>query len=103
VLALGETARSMGFRRLLYTEFDPSGRDRVLNAAMLERLAAATGLRVTVSGGVTTLEGLRAVEAIEKSGVDSVILRRAIYENSFSCQAIWRLAEAGGYPFTAKV
>jgi phosphoribosylformimino-5-aminoimidazole carboxamide ribotide isomerase len=102
-LALGAVAKAMGFRRLLYTGFDPAGRARVLDAPLLARLAGATGLRVTVSGGVTTLEELRAVEVLEKSGVDSVVLRRAIYGNRFSCQAIWRLAEAGDYPFTAKV
>ena len=102
-LALGATAKAMGFRRLLYTGFDPAGGTRILDADMLGRLATATGLRVTVSGGVTTLAGLRAVEALAKSGVDSVILRRAIYENSFSCQAIWRIAEAGRYPYTARV
>jgi phosphoribosylformimino-5-aminoimidazole carboxamide ribotide isomerase len=102
-LALGQAARTMGFRRLLYTEHDPSGGARVLNAALLEKLARSTGLRVTVSGGVVSLEDLRSVEALEKAGVDSVILRRAIYENKFSCQAVWRLAEAAGYPYTAKV
>ena len=102
-LVLGAAARSMGCRRLLYTELDPTGADRILNAGMLGRLALSTGLRVTVSGGVTSLESLRAVEALEPSGVDSVILRRAIYENRFSCQAIWRAAETGGYPYTAKV
>lgn len=102
-LVLGAAARAMGCRRLLYTGLDPSGRERILDAPMLERLAGSTGLRVTVSGGVTSLEELRAVEAIEKAGVDSVILRRAIYGNRFSCQAIWRAAEAGNYPYTAKV
>lgn len=102
-LALGAVARSMGFRRLLYTEYDAEGNARILNPPMLERLARSTGLRVTVSGGVVSLADLRAVEALEAAGVDSVILRRAIYGNAFACQSIWRLAEAGGYPYTAKV
>jgi phosphoribosylformimino-5-aminoimidazole carboxamide ribotide isomerase len=102
-LSVGAAARSMGFRRLLYTALDASGAARILDAPMLERLARSTGLRVTVSGGVRTLEELRSVEALENLGVDSVILRRALYENRFSCQAIWRLAESGDYPYTAKV
>ncbi len=102
-VAIGAIAKQMGFRRLLYTELDPTGGSRVLNTGMLKRLALSTGLRVTVSGGVLSLEDLRSVEALLPAGVDSVILRRAIYENKFSCQAIWRLAETGGYPFTAKV
>ena len=102
-VSIGATAKKMGFRRLLYTELDPAGGVRILNARMLDALARSTGLRITVSGGVISLDDLRAVEALEPAGVDSVILRRAIYENKFSCQAIWRLAETGGYPFTAKV
>jgi phosphoribosylformimino-5-aminoimidazole carboxamide ribotide isomerase len=102
-VAIGMKAREMGFRRLLYTEFDPADGSRIMNPVMLDRLARSTGLRVTVSGGVVSLEALLAARALEAAGVDSVILRRAIYENKFSCQAIWRLAEAGDYPFTAKV
>jgi len=73
------------------------------NAGSRHRALLLSGLRVTVSGGVISLDDLRAVEALGPAGVDSVILRRAIYENRFSCQAIWRLAEKGRYPFTAKV
>lgn len=102
-LAVGTAAKAMGFRRLLYTELAPEGDRRIVNAGMLGRLAGSTGLRVTASGGLMSLDDLRAIEALEPAGVDSVILRRSLYENTFSCQAIWRMAEAAGYPFTAKV
>jgi phosphoribosylformimino-5-aminoimidazole carboxamide ribotide isomerase len=102
-VAQGAAAKSMGFRRLLYTELAPEGGERVVNTRMLERLGRATGLRVTASGGVASLDDLRAIEALEPAGVDSVILRKSLYENRFSCQAIWRTAEEGGYPYTAKV
>lgn len=97
------TAAAMGIRRILYTDLDAPGGTRILNPPMLERLARASGLRVTVSGGVISFDDLRTVQALEQAGVDSVILRRAIYENRFSCQAIWRMAERGDYPYTAKV
>lgn len=94
-------AAGLGFRRLLYTELDERG--HVLNPPMLERLAAGTGLRVTVSGGIRSFPDLMEVQKLEKAGVDSVILRKSIYENVFACQKLWRLAEEGDYPYTAKV
>lgn len=101
-LTIGAAAKAMGFRRLLYTELDASGA-RILNPRMLGRLAGTTGMRVTISGGVTSLAELRTAEALGTAGVDSVILRRAIYENRFSCQSTWRTAEEHGYPYTARV
>jgi len=102
-LSVGKTANSMGFRRLLYTELDESGTKHRLNTGLLGDLASSTGLRVTVSGGVVSFADLKSIQDLQPLGVDSVILRRSLYENKFSCQKIWRMAEAGDYPFTAKV
>jgi len=102
-VSLGMTAKKMGFRRILYTELDEAGTGHLLNTGMLGTLASSTGLRVTASGGVLSLADLKSLEELQPAGVDSVILRRSLYENNFSCQKIWRMAEAGGYPFTAKV
>jgi phosphoribosylformimino-5-aminoimidazole carboxamide ribotide isomerase len=33
------------------------------------------------------------LQTLERYGVDSVILGRPLYENSFPCQALWRLNE----------
>ncbi|HLB00410.1 MAG TPA: HisA/HisF-related TIM barrel protein, partial [Bacteroidota bacterium] len=102
-LSIGETAKRMGFRRILYTELDRTGTRHRLNPRLLARLAVSTGLRVTVSGGVVSFDDLRDIQNLQELGVDSVVLRSSLYENNFSCQKIWRLAESGGYPFTAKV
>jgi len=102
-LVLGMTAKKMGFRRLLYTELDEEGTGHRLNPSMLGGLASSTGMRVTVSGGVSSFDDLKEIEKLQDLGVDSVVLRKSLYENSFSCQKIWRMAESGGYPFTAKV
>lgn len=102
-VSIGQKAKTMGFRRLLYTELDESGTRHRLNIPLLAELASSTGLRVTVSGGVLSFTDLKSIQELLHLGVDSVVLRRSLYENNFSCQKIWRLAEAGGYPYTAKV
>jgi phosphoribosylformimino-5-aminoimidazole carboxamide ribotide isomerase len=53
-------------------------------------IAAATGLKVTASGGIGGYPDLKKVQELEPLGVDSVMISRAIYENKFPCQQIWR-------------
>lgn len=102
-VGIARTARRMGFRRILYTELDEAGTGHVLNTEMLRRIATESGLRVTVSGGITSFRDLQTVQELEPLGVDSIVLRKSLYENRFSCQKIWRMAESGNFPFTAKV
>jgi phosphoribosylformimino-5-aminoimidazole carboxamide ribotide isomerase len=75
----------------------------VVNLKVLRELAEKTGMRVTAAGGLTGLNDLLMIQELEKYGVDSVVIGRALYDNKFSCQRIWRRCEAGNYPYTAKV
>jgi phosphoribosylformimino-5-aminoimidazole carboxamide ribotide isomerase len=102
-LSVALNARALGFRRVVYTDIRLDGTLRGVNLPVLRQLAEKTGLRVTCSGGVAGLEDLLAVQELEPFGVDSVVIGRALYENRFSCQALWRRCEAGEYPYTAKV
>jgi phosphoribosylformimino-5-aminoimidazole carboxamide ribotide isomerase len=96
-------ARALGFRRLLYTEIRGDDTLRGLNLEVLRLICTQTGLRVTQSGGVTNLQELLSLQELEKAGVDSVVMGRALCENRFACQGLWRVCEAGNYPYTAKV
>jgi phosphoribosylformimino-5-aminoimidazole carboxamide ribotide isomerase len=103
-LAVALSAKQMGFRRLLYheavAEGSPCGPPEL---GEIRAVAEKSGLRVTVSGSVNGLEDLLKVQELEPSGIDSVIIGAPFYENRFSCQGLWRLCEAGDYPFTAKL
>lgn len=96
-------AKEMGFRRVVYT--DILGREslRGPNFTAIRSFAEQTGMRVTVAGGVSGLEDLLKLQEFEPLGVDSVVIGRALYENKFSCQKVWRLAEIGDYPYTARI
>jgi phosphoribosylformimino-5-aminoimidazole carboxamide ribotide isomerase len=96
-------AKEMGFRRLVYTDVRLDGTMRGVDPAVLRELGEKTGMRITVSGGIAGLEDLLKVQELEKYGVDSVVIGRALCENKFSCQGLWRQSEAGNYPYTAKV
>lgn len=102
-LSVALNAKAMGFRRMLYTEVRPDDTLRGINIKVLRDLAVNTGMRITSSGGLRGLDDLLAVSELESLGVDSVVIGRALYENRFSCQGLWRMCEAGDYPYTARV
>jgi phosphoribosylformimino-5-aminoimidazole carboxamide ribotide isomerase len=102
-LSVALNARVMGFRRIVYTDIRLDGTLRGVNLTVLRELAEKTSMRVTSAGGIAGLDDLLKVQDLERYGVDSVIIGRALCENKFSCQSIWRRCEAGNYPYTAKV
>jgi phosphoribosylformimino-5-aminoimidazole carboxamide ribonucleotide (ProFAR) isomerase len=58
-------------------------------------MAREAGLPITASGGVSVLEDLARVAALESLGVDEVIVGKALYEKRFTlAQAHEALARA---------
>lgn len=96
-------AKQLGFRRIVYTDIMREGTMVGPNFEAIKMLAEKTGMRVTASGGLGGLSDLLKLQELEPLGVDSVVIGRALYANKFSCQGLWRLCEAGNFPYTAKV
>jgi phosphoribosylformimino-5-aminoimidazole carboxamide ribotide isomerase len=92
-----ELARRMekkGVCRFVYSEIEPGKLTKWLNYDSLRELATQTGVRVTAEGGVQGYEDLIRLQELEKFGVDSAIVGKALYENRFACQRLWRMNEA---------
>jgi phosphoribosylformimino-5-aminoimidazole carboxamide ribotide isomerase len=102
-LTVALNAKAVGFSRLVYTDIHLDGTMHGVNIAMLRELAEHSGMRVTAAGGVGGLDDLLKIQELEPLGVDSVVIGRALYQNMFSCQALWRMCEARNYPYTARV
>lgn len=102
-VSIALNAKLMGFKRIVYTDILLDGMMRGPNFAAIRSLAETTGLRITASGGISNLDDLLKLQEMEPLGVDSAVIGRALYENRFACQELWRLCEAGDYPYTAKV
>jgi phosphoribosylformimino-5-aminoimidazole carboxamide ribotide isomerase len=96
-------AKAFGIKRVMYTDILRPPLPRTANIEAVSDLAKATGMRITVSGGINGLDDLLKLQELEPLGIDSVVIGNAFYENKFACQGIWRLCEAGDYPYTAKV
>jgi phosphoribosylformimino-5-aminoimidazole carboxamide ribotide isomerase len=102
-LSVALNARALGFRRIVYTDVTLHRNFGGVNLDALRQLAEATGLRITSAGGIRGVDDLLKVQELERYGVDSVIIGRALYENRFACQALWRMSEERRFPYTAKV
>lgn len=87
--------KDMGVERCIVTDVKKNGMMNGVNIELSKSIADKTGLKVTHSGGVSGYEDLKKLNELVSYGVDSVIIGRALYENKFSCQKIWRKAESG--------
>jgi phosphoribosylformimino-5-aminoimidazole carboxamide ribotide isomerase len=81
---LAQRVSALGVERIVYTDVS---RDGMLTGVNLEQtcaIARESGLRVTASGGVSSLADIRSLRDLSESGVDSVIVGKALYEGRFT-------------------
>ncbi len=89
-ISLALNMKKLGICRVVYTDISRDGMLVGPNYEAMKEMAVKTQLRVTASGGVSGYQDLIKLQELEKFGVDSVIVGKALYENKFPCQALWR-------------
>ncbi len=89
--------KKMGFERIIVTDVLRNGMAQGPNIPLSKRIAAISGCKVTHSGGIRNKDELMDIQSLVGEGIDSVIIGRAMYENRFPCQKLWRIAESGIY------
>lgn len=94
-LAYAKQLEDSGVKRVIVTDVTKNGMLKGANIELSKMIAQNTNLKVTHSGGVTNKQELVELDSLTTIGIDSVIVGRALYENKFSCQKIWRIAESG--------
>jgi phosphoribosylformimino-5-aminoimidazole carboxamide ribotide isomerase len=85
---------SLGGKRVIYSEKDWEGALSGEDITLVERVAAAAPVRLTMAGGIASPQHLWDLQERAPANVDSVVIGRALYENRFPCQLIWRSVEA---------
>jgi phosphoribosylformimino-5-aminoimidazole carboxamide ribotide isomerase len=77
---LARRVEAMGVKEIIYTDITRDGTLHGPDLAGLEQLLAATGLRVIMSGGISSREDLLALKAYA-GRVRGVIIGQALYSN----------------------
>jgi phosphoribosylformimino-5-aminoimidazole carboxamide ribotide isomerase len=81
---LARIVAKAGVERIIYTDVARDGMLRGLNIEQTLLLARESGLKVTASGGVSSLADLERLKHLASFGVDSVIVGKALYERRFT-------------------
>ena len=83
---LAQKVADMGVERIVYTDIARDGMLSGINLDATREIAEVSGLKVTASGGVATLDDIYAVKELEEFGVDSLIIGKALYEGAFTLE-----------------
>ncbi len=76
---LARRMQDAGASRIIYTDISRDGTEEGVNADATAALAEALEIPVIASGGVGSLDHIRALMPHEKSGIEGVIVGRALY------------------------
>lgn len=93
VIDLAKKFQDYGIEGVIYTDI---GRDGMLTGVNIEatvKLAQALTIPVIASGGITNLDDVRNLCAVEHEGIMGAITGRAIYEGTLNFQAAQSLAD----------
>ena len=80
--------KEAGVNVIIYTDVSRDGMMQGPNVAATRALIEATGMQVTGSGGVSSLDDLRALKA---AGCAGAILGKALYEGAFTLEDAMKL------------
>lgn len=88
---LAKRVADAGVDRIVYTDVTRDGTLTGVNVEQTCNIANESGLRVTASGGVSSLEDIKRLKDVSNCGVDSVIIGKALYEGRFTLQEALRV------------
>jgi phosphoribosylformimino-5-aminoimidazole carboxamide ribotide isomerase len=81
---LAARVKGWGVARLQYTDVMRDGTLMGPNVAGIEALAREVRMPITAAGGISILEDLTRLAALEPLGVDEVVVGKALYEKRFT-------------------
>lgn len=93
VIELAQQFEHDGVVSIVYTDIGRDGMLSGVNVEATEQLANALKIPVIASGGLTNLDDIRALCAVQSSGVEAAITGRAIYEGTIDFQEAQMLAD----------
>ena len=93
VLDLAIEVGDMGISTIIYTDIAKDGTLAGHNAEATADLARQAGISVIASGGVASLDDIRALKAHESDGIEGVVIGRALYTGALDLAEALKIAE----------
>ncbi|MFM2319950.1 MAG: 1-(5-phosphoribosyl)-5-[(5-phosphoribosylamino)methylideneamino]imidazole-4-carboxamide isomerase [Pseudomonadota bacterium] len=92
-IELAKQFEQAGVSAIIYTDIARDGMMTGVNVEETAKLAASISIPVIASGGVTNLDDIKALLAVENKGVMGTILGRSIYEGTIDLAEAQRLVD----------
>ncbi len=83
-VSFAREVEAAGAARIVYTDILSDGMMAGPNIEATGSVARAVRIPVTASGGISSLDDVRALRVIESSGIDEIIIGRALYLKRFT-------------------
>lgn len=93
VVELAKKIVAAGVKTIIYTDISKDGMLSGVDAKIFAELAKSSGAQIVASGGVKSIDDIRALKSVESAGVVGVIVGKAIYTGSLDLSAAIELAE----------
>lgn len=95
-LDFGRQMKELGMRIAIYTDVSRDGLLQGPNFSGTQRLAQQTGLQIIASGGVSSLDDIHRLSALETDGVVGAIIGKALYEGRIELSQAIAAVSGGG-------
>ncbi len=82
--ALARRFEDQGVSAIVYTDIGRDGMMQGVNVEATKSLAKSVNIPVIASGGVTDMEDIKKLNKVKDSGIEGVIIGRALYERTIS-------------------
>lgn len=92
-LDFAKYVESQGVKRIIYQDVTRVGNCTGPFLYRIKEIADNTNLKITSAGGIGCYADLKSLMNLKLASVDSVMISRALYENNFPCQFLWRNME----------
>ena len=81
---LAQRFEDQGVSAIVYTDINRDGMMQGINLEATRLLAESINIPVIASGGATDMEDIKQLNSVKDSGIEGVILGRALYERTIS-------------------
>jgi len=93
VIDMAQRFEEDGVESIIYTDISRDGMMQGVNVDATVKLAQAINIPVIASGGITNMDDIKALVAVEDEGIMGAITGRAIYEGTLDFEAAQKWAD----------
>lgn len=88
--------QDVGVKSFVYTDISRDGTLIGISISGVRKILEETGASIFYSGGISSMEDIKALKALEKQGLSGIIVGKALYEGKLNLTQVKTLLEQKG-------